>query len=749
MRIRKIKILLIIIGLFVLPFMQISNIKPALAEEFDPPTLTSGEDGSPAVLDEGLIQAPPPPAENSQDTVGGDSDGGMLIGSIPETELPPGSVEVLLPASQPPSEGSLVASGEYQSRPERSYILQKGIHAVSGPDILLVHADLDSDGDSPIQTLLHAYGDLGSVDLFDAQVATPSLSLLKEYDVVITWSNYYYSNPTAIGDVLADYVDLGGKVINAVGSIGTHGWEMEGRFITGNYTAMNGTYIINSDSCMGSYNTASPIMFGNSGVCDYYRIAGTYLSPGSSMVATWGDWELFVAAKDDRSVVSINGFFGKQNFLWEGRMPDVLHSAIWWLHDTTSKGSFSWDNGPLVTHPGGGYGGNDASVLDTSLGMDWLGWGNQFSQGYRMADEFEVTDPAGWDVERITFFAYQNGSTTTSTLTGVYYQIWDGPPDNPASSVVYGNLTTNRLAETYWTNMYRVPNFDKLSQFRPVMAVVANSSAYLLPGYYWLDWMVDGSLASGPWAPPISIIGQTTTGNGMQYTTSWGSALDPGTGTQQGFPFVVQGYVRYSLWNQSLSQVNRLSWIADQAFPDEPGASSYLADDFYVHTQWKLNYIFVPGFGYGIFSTLDDAYWLTFEIYEDNGGIPAGDPEGGGAPPIWSLSLSPFDPNIVIFPGSNGFDSNTLLKLPQPVTLPQGRYWLIFYPTMLGYTYGQYGRQSADTPYGFPGQWINPGGGFGWGSSWWDWRVITSVNYDSAFRLGGTDIFFYLPLLQK
>ncbi len=674
---------------------------------------------------------------------------GVLTGQIPERVLPPGSVEVLLPASQPPGEGSAVASGDYQGRPERSYILQKDIHAVSGPDVLLLHADADMPGSSPIQTLLQAYGDLGAVDMYDARYSTPTFSLLKEYDVVITWSNYVYNNPTAIGNLLADYVDMGGKVINAIASIGTHGWEMAGRFINQGYTAMNGGNLLYAMSCMDGYNTASPIMFRNASVCDTYRIGGTYLTPGSSMVATWNDGELFVAAKDDRSVVSINGFFGKQNYAWSGRMPDVVHNAIWWLHDTTSIGSFGWDNGPLVTHPLGGYDLMDASVLDTSLGLDLYGFGNQYVIGYRMADEFEVTDPAGWDVEQLTFFAYQTNSGLTSTITGVYYQIWDGPPDDPGSSVVYGNLTTNRLRETYWANMYRVLDTNMGSTDRPIMAAVVRPDVYLPMGTYWIDWMVDGSLASGPWAPPISILGQTTTGNGMQYVSGWGPALDSGTGTQQGMPFIVQGHVRYSLWNQSLSQVNR-SPVIDQEFPDIPTLSAYLADDFFVHTQWKVNYVYAPGHGWNGFSTLFDADWLTFEIYEDNGGIPAGDPEGGGLPPIWSVSIPPTHPNVNIFPGSGGWLSNTLLKLPDPVTLPQGRYWLVFYPTMYRSPYGQFGRQSADTPYGHTGQFVNPQIGWGFGSGWLDWRIPTGYSQpDIAFRLGGTDIFFYLPLIQK
>lgn len=417
MRIRKLKVVLIIIGLFLLPLLNIARIQPALAEEFDPPTLTSGEEESPAGLDEGIILEPPPPAENSQDTVNGEDEGSGIAVEVPERTLPPGSVEVLLPASQPPGEGSAVASGDYQGRPERSYILQKDIHAVSGPDVLLLHADADMPGSSPIQTLLQAYGDLGAVDMYDARYSTPTFSLLKEYDVVITWSNYVYNNPTAIGNLLADYVDMGGKVINTQAAIGIHGWEMAGRFMTEDYTAMNGGNLLHARSCMDGYNTASPIMFGNANVCGFNRISGTYLTPGSSMVATWNDGELFVAAKDDRSVVTINGYMGIY-YNWIGRMPDVLHNAIWWVYDTTSIGSFGWDNGPLVTHPLGGYDLMDASVLDTSLGLDLYGFGNQYVIGYRMADEFEVTDPAGWDVEQLTFFAYQTNSGLTSTITG-------------------------------------------------------------------------------------------------------------------------------------------------------------------------------------------------------------------------------------------------------------------------------------------------------------------------------------------
>jgi len=203
-----------------------------------------------------------------------------------------------------------------------------------------------------------------------------------------------------------------------------------------------------------------------------------------------------------------------------------------------------YDNGPLVTHPGGGYSGEDASVLQTNLGLNTYGFGNQFSYGYRMADDFTITDAGGWQVDQVVFYAYQTGTygyPPVSTINGIYFQIWDGSPDDPGSTVVFGDLVTNRLAGTSWADMYRVVDYDMLNTQRPPMANMANAGVVLPQGTYWLDWMTNGSGASGPWAPPISIVGETTTGNALQYTGAWAPALDTGLGTQQGMPFTVYG----------------------------------------------------------------------------------------------------------------------------------------------------------------------------------------------------------------
>src|SRR5699024_2950289 len=63
-------------------------------------------------------------------------------------------------------------------------------------------------------------------------------------------------------------------------------------------------------------------------------------------------------------------------------------------------------------------------------------------------------------------------------------------------------------------------------------------------GTYWLEYSLGGTVASGPWQPPIAILGQAITGDALQRTTTgWQPWVDSGAGTPpQGVPFQVYGY---------------------------------------------------------------------------------------------------------------------------------------------------------------------------------------------------------------
>ncbi|MCZ7650022.1 MAG: hypothetical protein M5U13_02190 [Thermoanaerobaculia bacterium] len=202
-----------------------------------------------------------------------------------------------------------------------------------------------------------------------------------------------------------------------------------------------------------------------------------------------------------------------------------------------------WDNGPLVTHPGAMPGGADESRLQANLAMNTLGFGDQVLNGNWVADDFEVTAADGWTLDSATFFHYQTNSTTTSTITNVVWQVYDGQPGAGGTMIANGS----GLVSSLFTNIYRTSDTTPSVTNRPIMATEVDLGGLVLPaGSYWLAWQADGTLASGPWAPPVTILGQTTTGNGLQdlgNAGTWGPANDSGTLTQQGFPFILEGEI--------------------------------------------------------------------------------------------------------------------------------------------------------------------------------------------------------------
>jgi hypothetical protein len=196
------------------------------------------------------------------------------------------------------------------------------------------------------------------------------------------------------------------------------------------------------------------------------------------------------------------------------------------------------------------------------------------------------------------------------------------------------------------------------------------------------------------------------------------------------------GLVADILWDQPLSTANTAAYV-DQDFTDMPTYSSWLADDFTNADPWAIYTFFVPGDGWNGFSDLLNADSLTWSIYADAGGVPDGDPSGNGIPPVWTITLAPDDPQVTISTGSGGYNSDATLNLDDPALLDAGTYWLVFYPSGAFSGFGQYGRQPADTTNNYTGQFINPGGGFGFGADWQDWTVLGVTQPDIAFRLEG------------
>jgi hypothetical protein len=191
-----------------------------------------------------------------------------------------------------------------------------------GPDVFIACAD--NSQCEPIASQLMAFGDIGSVYPWNARFGTPSLDDLLAYEVVLTWSSFNYFDSYAMGNVLADYVDAGGKVIVLLY------WGLNGRFVDEDYMPMNGYDSAYYEHCLGMYDQYHPIMKGITHVCDWPLRRYTYLTPGSTAVANWDNGEIFVAIKDNMSAVGINMYAGADSE-WTGQGDVVVHNAVMWL----------------------------------------------------------------------------------------------------------------------------------------------------------------------------------------------------------------------------------------------------------------------------------------------------------------------------------------------------------------------------------------------------------------------------------
>lgn len=204
-----------------------------------------------------------------------------------------------------------------------------------------------------------------------------------------------------------------------------------------------------------------------------------------------------------------------------------------------------YDNGPVSDSAGTGSGGADESILETvTLGDQDFGTAhgpNPFDE--RVADDFTVTDPGGWLIGSVVFYAYQTNVSTTSTITSVNLRIWDGVPGAPGSSVVFGDTATNRLASSSFAGVYRVGELTGGANNRAIMENRVTVGTTLSPGTFWLDWQTNGTLANdGPWAPPVVMTGVAVTGNAMKYanTGGWSTLLDTGSSNAKGLPFLLE-----------------------------------------------------------------------------------------------------------------------------------------------------------------------------------------------------------------
>jgi len=170
--------------------------------------------------------------------------------------------------------------------------------AVLGADAFVDEFSLNNN----VAQYLVSSGRFASVTTLDGCYFTPTLSELQMFDGVLVFGWYNWDNPTAIGNVLADFVDNGGRLMVAVAANATGGdWQIKGRFNTQNYWLISpnggdfaGPYL------MGTvHHPEHPIMSGVSSVVSGCKFSSSAtVSPGTVRLADFTDGTPLLVIKE-------------------------------------------------------------------------------------------------------------------------------------------------------------------------------------------------------------------------------------------------------------------------------------------------------------------------------------------------------------------------------------------------------------------------------------------------------------------
>ncbi|MBL8876769.1 MAG: hypothetical protein JNM86_13315 [Phycisphaerae bacterium] len=126
-------------------------------------------------------------------------------------------------------------------------LMTNSLVCVMRPRVMLVAAD-DSISIADVRSKLRATERLGIVDTLDASTSTPSLTQLKGYDAVVVWGRLNFQNSAALGNVLADFADLGRGVIVAASSESEFSADrrLGGRWLSGGYEIIPSSTTVSS-----------------------------------------------------------------------------------------------------------------------------------------------------------------------------------------------------------------------------------------------------------------------------------------------------------------------------------------------------------------------------------------------------------------------------------------------------------------------------------------------------------------------
>jgi subtilisin-like proprotein convertase family protein len=193
-------------------------------------------------------------------------------------------------------------------------------------------------------------------------------------------------------------------------------------------------------------------------------------------------------------------FFGN-NVMAQFYNNGVLSTGATTLSGVAAPAGTTWSECQNVT--------GNLAIANTSAGFS-----AGLTAGNSIADDFTVPAGPSWNLTKITVYAYSTGSTgTVSPFNDLRVRIHSSNPLSGPTTILFGDLTTNRLAASTSTNVFRIFStvvFASASgTTRNIWRLEANASVTLAPGTYWLEYQTGTALASN-FSPPSSPVGVRT-----------------------------------------------------------------------------------------------------------------------------------------------------------------------------------------------------------------------------------------------
>jgi hypothetical protein len=174
----------------------------------------------------------------------------------------------------------------------------------------------------------------GNVQMFDAGAGTPTLALLKSYPAILMYSDSPYADATALGNVVADYFDAGGIVVEAVFSNAS--LPIAGRWVSAGYQLINPTGqeepLVSGAVLKNEPGSALLTGVNTLSAQQAYRSTGGAIN-GGIVVAQWNDGKPLIVrgVKNGRKYCSLNMFppsSAARSDFWSGDGGAIMRNAL-------------------------------------------------------------------------------------------------------------------------------------------------------------------------------------------------------------------------------------------------------------------------------------------------------------------------------------------------------------------------------------------------------------------------------------